>query len=117
MTNFKIGDYVYGDDWCYGRIVDIDPEGYAHVEFETFNGGGCMWFEIDELTLAKSPIIYSHDEDKNRIITELMYDWECLVAKAKCCGMDIRLAPNCSNTLELYFHEDYPNMLLVDKGE
>lgn len=59
---------------------------------------------------------YTHNEKLNTIVTELMTDWDCLVEKAKNYGMDIRFAPNCTETLELYFHDDYPNMLLVDKA-
>lgn len=58
---------------------------------------------------------YTHDEAKNVIITGLMMDWQNLVEKAKAAGIDIRFAPNCTETLELYFHDDYPNLLLVDK--
>lgn len=52
----------------------------------------------------------------NAIVTDLMSDWYRLVMKARACGMDIRFAPNCTETLELYFHNDYPDMLLVDKS-
>ena len=58
---------------------------------------------------------YTHDKRLNPIVTELMNDWNRLVEKAKNYGMDIRFAPNCTESLELYFHDDYPNMLLVDK--
>lgn len=58
---------------------------------------------------------YTHIEELNPIITELMNDWHDLVKKAKSYGMDIRFAPNCKETLELYFHDDYPDILLVDK--
>ena len=59
--------------------------------------------------------IYTHTDDRlNEIVTELMNDWEQLLHKAKSYGMDICYAPG-SDTLTLYFHDDYPNMLLVDK--
>jgi hypothetical protein len=45
-----------------------------------------------------------------------MNDWHKLVEKAKSNGMDIRFAPNSTETLELYFHDDYPNLILVDKS-
>ena len=57
---------------------------------------------------------YTHNEDLNSVITELMNDWYRLVDKAKHYGMDIRLHPE-SETLKLYFHDDYPDTLLVDK--
>lgn len=59
---------------------------------------------------------YTRNAKLNLIVTELMNDWNNLVEKAKIHGMDIRFAPNCKETLELYFHDDYPNMLLVDKS-
>ena len=66
MDNFKIGDWVYGDDWCYGQIMDIDNKG-ALVEFETPGGGGSMWFNFDELEKAPEPrdepVVQSSDSD------------------------------------------------------
>lgn len=56
MKKFKVGDWVYGEDWCYGRIVAIeDDEDVAHVEFETQRGGGCLPFLFSELELADPP--------------------------------------------------------------
>lgn len=57
---------------------------------------------------------YSHDPKLNPIVTELMNDWDRLVEKAKSYGLDIRLCPE-AETLELYFHDDYPDTILVDK--
>lgn len=45
-----------------------------------------------------------------------MTDWDRLVEKANGYGMSIRFAPNATEPLVLYFHDDYPNMLLVDKS-
>lgn len=53
--NFKVGDWVYASDWCYGQIVEIDEDNLAHVEFDTGTGGGCMPFELSELDLAEAP--------------------------------------------------------------
>lgn len=49
---FKIGDYVYAEGWCYGKIVYFD-EKYAEVDFETMRGGGCMTFAIENLKHAE----------------------------------------------------------------
>lgn len=58
---------------------------------------------------------YTHtSKELNDVITEIMEDYKALVEKAKSKGLDIRLYPN-SETLELYFHDDYPHTLLVDK--
>lgn len=54
MDEINIGDYVYGSDWCYGQVVDIDNKG-ARVEFETPGGGGSFWFDFNELTKAPEP--------------------------------------------------------------
>jgi hypothetical protein len=72
MFEFKVGDWVYGCDWCYGRIAEIDGPVY-YVEFEELNGGGCLGFELEELRPAKSPELY--------MISKLCYelykvDWE-----------------------------------------
>lgn len=50
---FKIGDYVYADDWCYGQIVEI-ANGLAYVEFDTGTGGGTLPFDFNELVFDKS---------------------------------------------------------------
>jgi hypothetical protein len=58
---------------------------------------------------------YTHNKELNAIVNDIMNDWYNLVKKAKSHGMEIKFAPNCTNPLELYFHDDYPNMILVDK--
>lgn len=64
---------------------------------------------------AKPYIHYTNiSPDLNSNITELMEDYKALVEKAKSMGLDIRLYPE-STTLELYFNDDYPDTLLVDK--
>lgn len=57
---------------------------------------------------------YTHNYELNVIVTELMNNWNQLINKAKSYGLDIRFAPYC-DTLELYFNDDYPDTLLVDK--
>ena len=54
MTDFKIGDWFYAHDWCYGQITDIDDE-VACVEFETAGGGGSYTFELSDLSKAPEP--------------------------------------------------------------
>ena len=49
--DFKIGDYVYACDWCYGQVVDMDEYG-ALVEIDTGTGGGSLWFSYSELQKA-----------------------------------------------------------------
>ena len=54
VTEFKVGDWVYASDWVYGQIVSIDGN-FADIEFDTGTGGGCLPFDISELTHAESP--------------------------------------------------------------
>lgn len=51
---FRVGEWVYADDWCYGRIVSIDGD-EAFVEFETDRGGGSFAFKLCELRHAPKP--------------------------------------------------------------
>lgn len=52
METFKVSDSVYAEEWCYGRIVDIE-EDLAYVQFETYRGGGCLPFKLSELKHEK----------------------------------------------------------------
>lgn len=53
-NKFEIGDYVFAEDWCYGRIVYID-ENYAEVDFDTMRGGGSLTFLLNDLKHAETP--------------------------------------------------------------
>lgn len=65
--------------------------------------------------MENGKLVYTHCSDElNGYVTELMDDYARLVRKAKTFGLDIRLYDN-SETLELYFNDDYPDTLLVDK--
>lgn len=67
MSEFKIGDWVYAHDWCYGQITDlIDTE--AIVEFETAGGGGSYSFELTDLRKAPVPKSALFDRD-NLLVT------------------------------------------------
>ena len=117
MSKFNIGDWVYGGDWCYGQIVDIEVDSEsADVEYTTERGGGCMVFHISDLQHAEPPKEYCSDLEKNEILRDIMDTFERLVTQAKILGFDIRLSPESNDNLRLYYHEDYPNLILVDKG-
>ena len=103
---FELGDYVQHDDFAIGQIVGLH-EGWCFVEFETCGGGGCASYALDELIPVDIQEFHAR---------ELLRDWANLVYKAKKYGMDIRFGPNCTETLELYYHEDYPDLILVDKS-
>lgn len=76
---------------------------------------------IKSLTATVSedkPLPYTRiDTTLNTRIAELMDDYHALLDKAKSYGLDIKLTPNSESSLELYFHDDYPDTLLVDKCE
>ena len=64
-----------------------------------------------------SKLPYTHrSEELNIKVSEIMSDFNHLVNKAKTFGLDIRLHPE-SESLVLYFNDDYPDTLLVDKSE
>lgn len=66
----------------------------------------------------KEDLPHTHtDPVLNTHITEIIDDFHKLVEKAKSYGLDIKLTPNSIESLELYFHDDYPNTILVDKEE
>lgn len=70
---------------------------------------------MPENLIPKKYVHYTNlSADLNSNITEIMEDYKALVAKAKSMGLDIRLYPE-STTLVLYFNDDYPDSLLVDK--
>lgn len=58
MSEFKVGDWVYAHDWCYGQITDLTDD-EATVEFETERGGGSFPFDITDLRKAPEPRTYS----------------------------------------------------------
>lgn len=65
--------------------------------------------------MSKEQFPYTRTDEKlNAVVKELMGDFEALVVKAKQKGLDIRLHPTAPS-LALYFHDDYPDTLLVDK--
>ena len=58
---------------------------------------------------------YTHiSEELNQNIADAMKLYKNFLAGAKRLGFDVRLTPT-TKTLELYFHDDYPTLLLVDK--
>lgn len=81
---------------------------------ENYRNNSCDGCNLNEQEHFKE-LPYTRDIAKNAIVADLMSDWKRLVVKAKTYGMDILFAPNCTETLELYFHDDYPDTLLVDK--
>lgn len=92
LPRFRSGKYIVGGVYEWKQtIVDLDVK-------------------------LKNKPIYTHcSEELNDKVAELMDDFNKLVAKAKKHGLDIRLFPE-SDTLVLYFNDDYPDTLLVDKA-
>lgn len=52
---------------------------------------------------------------KKNIINEILGDWRKLQSKATKHGLDIRFG-STTEPLELYYNEDYPDCILVDKS-
>lgn len=67
--------------------------------------------EINELPHTRT------DPVLNSYIKEILDEFHGLITKAKTFGLDIKLTPNSKSSLELYFHDDYPDTILVDKEE
>ena len=81
----------------FGKYSDDDD---VDVEFEN----------IPLPHTRADPVLNAH-------ITEIIDDFHAVVEKAKSYGLDIKLTPNSTDSLELYFHDDYPDTILVDKFE
>lgn len=64
--------------------------------------------------MSTTNLPYSHNKGLNDRVRIVMSDWYALMAKAKTLGLTINLAPDTA-PLELYFNDDYPDMILVDK--
>lgn len=63
----------------------------------------------------ENKLVYTHkDPELNQKISELMCIYDNFIEYAKKLGLDVRLYPH-SETLELYYNDDYPDTLLVDK--
>lgn len=77
---------------------------------------GVVIINKKEKKMIANELVYTHySAELNEKVTELMEDYAKLVKKAKSFGLDIRLYDE-SETLELYFNDDYPDTLLVDKS-
>ncbi len=57
------------------------------------------------------------DAELNERISAVIDGFEALKRMAKKLGLPIRLVADESSELYLYFHDDYPDMILVDKSE
>ena len=101
----KCGSYLYLSDLPqYDYVCYECDENFFECEVQTGT-------YVNEFTMLP----YTHvSKEQNDVITEIMEDYKRLVKKAKRNGLDIRLYPE-SATLELYFNDDYPDTLLVDK--
>ena len=102
-------------------------ERYRKAVVEKFG----KYSDDDDADFENRPLPYDEDfedEDEslphtrtdpilNDRISEIIQDFNTLVEKAKSYGLDIKLTPNSTDSLELYFHDDYPDTILVDKEE
>lgn len=74
-----------------------------------------MYNKVDP---KRSQLPHTHtDPVKNEKIIAIIDSFNNLVSMAKMLGYDIKLHPDSKQSLELYFHDDYPGIILVDKYE
>lgn len=71
---------------------------------------------VEQPQTDRSPHTHT-DPELNARIDEIISGFRKVVEKAKSYGLDIKLTPNSNESLELYFHDDYPDTILVDKEE
>lgn len=117
----------------------IDDHGFGGMYYTCSDCGASFWdildrFDTDTCPKCGMPMdedgveyfrngkperadVYDPDFKLNAIVADIMSDWRRLLTKVKSHGMDIRLTPNSTNSLELYFHNDYPDLILVDKED
>ena len=57
---------------------------------------------------------YTHNKKLNRRVSIAMNLYKFFLKLVKILGFDVRLFVN-ANTLGLYFNDDYPDLILVDK--
>lgn len=72
MDKFKVGDWVYGSDWCYGQITNIDEVTQLYyVEYDTGFGGGTATFLAEDLKYARHPLVTHFQQIKSFTLDEM----------------------------------------------
>lgn len=56
MTEFKVGDLVYGHDWLVGEITQLLDDG-VYIEYDSPRGGGIMFAAYDRLRRADVVVV------------------------------------------------------------
>lgn len=56
MTDFEIGEKVYGYDWLLGTITQLFDDG-AYVEFDTPRGGGTIFVPYEDMRKVTVTIV------------------------------------------------------------
>lgn len=51
---FELGDYVYAEDWCYGKIVYLTDK-FAELDYHTTSGFKNKTFALEDLKHAEKP--------------------------------------------------------------
>lgn len=110
---------IYDERWCRknrGRYIFCPKSqipGNHQTSEEVFERIREHYSQVKE-----EPMPHTHtDPELNARITEIIDDFRKVVEKAKSYGLDIKLTPSSIESLELYFHDDYPDTILVDKEE
>lgn len=57
------------------------------------------------------------DTEVNETVTAIIENFNNLAIMAEKLGFPIKLHTNSKGSLVLYYHDDHPNMILVDKSE
>jgi len=136
----KVLEFLYdpkNGDFDTLHVVDVvTPSGEKIDINRYFKEGKDSWDEIDlmefirrknyadnsidkaiDSSKSESSLPYTRvDESLNEKIGIIMNDYKNLLNKAKEFGLDIKLHTNSENSLELYYNDDYPDTILVDKS-
>lgn len=111
---------------CEFAAVDgVEPTSinyHDHGSYDTLTGANyCCGPSNDYRMYNKvelGQLYYTHtDLVEKEKITTIINSFNNLVSMAKMLGYDIKLHPDSKQSLELYFNDDYPGIILVDKCE
>ena len=111
---------------CKFAAVDgVEPTScnyHDHGQFYTTTGVSYYCGPLSDYKMYEAvepeQLPHTHtDLVENEKITTIINSFNNLISMAKMLGYDIKLHPDSKQSLELYFHDDYPGIILVDKYE
>lgn len=68
------------------------------------------------MKLFKKKLPYTRNPKRAKAVNRFFKDWLRLVKRAKKTGLRIVFATDSLHDLELYYNDDYPDLILVDKS-